>query len=86
MFAAKEEQNKEEECFEVGSVYYFIACCPRGDNGKCNKGSFKKAEVWGLTEESCLAQLKKHYTNSSLHYKDFEDSAELGADVEIAGQ
>ena len=55
--------------YEVGQPFsYFSACClPES----CSNDSFKRAEVWGYTEEEARSQMHKHLARSSLHSSDF---------------
>ena len=53
----------------VGETFWELDECPKGG---CSTQSFKNAQVWGYTADECLDKLRKHYTNSSLHWPHFE--------------
>ena len=44
--------------------YFYIKKCPRGG---CSETSWKKAQVWGWTEEECRDALRRHLEKSSYH-------------------
>ena len=84
--AASAHHDDDHDALQVGSTFCFIKNCPVKANkcykgrcpmkdSKCHKASFKKAEIWGVDEHVCLAQLRKQYTNSSMHFNDFGDGA-----------
>ena len=46
-------------------TWLYVDKCPCKDD--CSSQSWKKAKVWGWTEESCKEQLKHHLGASLLH-------------------
>ena len=44
--------------------YFYIKKCPKGG---CSESSWKKAQVWGWTEEACREALQRHLEKSSYH-------------------
>ena len=44
--------------------YFYIKKCPKGG---CSESSWKKAQVWGWTEEECREALQRHLEKSSYH-------------------
>ena len=75
------ERVPEDLRLTVGCTYHMIVDCPMGT---CNKKSFKAAQVWGLTEDACLGRLRRHYTNSELHWNDFCDDEDRDNQVQNA--
>ena len=74
-------QAPEAVRLSVGCSVFVLHECPLG---ACTKDSFKRAGIWGLTEDNCLQELKRHYTNSEHHWGDFRDDEDRDAQVELA--
>ena len=64
----------------AGISFFYCEGCPA--EATCTPASFKRAQVWGWTEEGAKAQLIKHLTTSTHHPLPLEDAESLASLVE----
>jgi len=61
--------------------FWFIHECPCPE--ECSSQSWKKAQVWGWSEEACKKALKRHLTLSSNHAYTWEEADMMSEAAEL---
>ena len=61
---------------DLGRAYFYCVTCPRSET--CSAHAWKRANVWGWSEEQCRKRLHHHLANSSRHTEEFASSPICG--------
>ena len=62
-------------------TWFWVEQCPRAE--ECTEQAFKRAKVWGWTEQECRDQLYRHLRTSGLHHLSEEDAGGIVESVEM---
>ena len=54
---------------DLGRAYFYCVACPRSET--CSQQAWKRASIWGWSEDECRKRLRHHLANSSLHKEEF---------------
>ena len=54
---------------DLGRAYFYCVACPRAET--CSQQAWKRASIWGWSEDECRKRLRHHLANSSLHKEEF---------------
>ena len=54
---------------DLARAYFYCVACPRSET--CSQQAWKRASIWGWSEDECRKRLRHHLANSSLHKEEF---------------
>ena len=66
----------------LGRAYFYCRACPRAE--QCSAKAWKRASIWGWSEDECRKRLQNHLASSSLHKEEFETENGLTPEEEAA--
>ena len=55
---------------DLGRAYFYCRACPRAET--CSAKAWKRASIWGWSDDECRKRLQNHLASSSLHKEEFE--------------
>ena len=67
---------------DLGRAYFYCRACPRAE--QCSAKAWKRASIWGWSEDECRKRLQNHLASSSLHKEEFEAENGLTPEEEAA--
>ena len=61
--------------------YFYVAQCP--EKAFCSDKAWKRAQIWGYSEEECRERLRKHLVESSLHLLNVDVADDMAKGVDL---